>query len=85
MLLRESPSAEVLETIKAITKAFFPGPVDFAEDFDPAEPNSRYVVFTATAEGEWQDLRSRVVDWHAQVRAIFPEPINYFRLEVRPQ
>jgi hypothetical protein len=84
MLLREPPSAEVLGTIKAITEALFPGPVDFAEEFDPAEPNSRYVVFTATAEGEWKDLRGRVIDWHAQVRAICPEPINYFRLEIQP-
>lgn len=79
------PDDRLLATIETLTAKLFPGSVQFAEDFDPAEPNTRYVVFTARSEGEWRDIRSSVVEWHRQVSALFPESINYFRLEVLPE
>jgi len=85
MLLRDSPSADVLATVKSITESLFPGSVDFTKEFDPSEPDSPYVVFTATAQGEWKDYRDAVVEWHRRVHAVCPEPVNYFRLEILPQ
>jgi hypothetical protein len=78
-------NAEMLAAIAKITEALFPGPVEFAEGFDPAEPNARYMVFTAISKDPWKALRGRVIGWHNQVHDLCPEPINYFRLEVLPK
>lgn len=79
---QDASSAKLLDAIQQLTTQLFPGPVSFAEEFDPAEPTNRYVVFTATANGDWKGVRDRVLEWHNRVRALCPEPVNYFRLDV---
>jgi hypothetical protein len=75
----------VIDAVHQVTVALFPGPVSIAEEFDPAEPGNRYVVFTAAAEGDWSHIRDKALAWHERVRAICPEPANYFRLDVHPK
>ncbi len=78
-------ATKLLDAVAQLTAALFPGSVSMTEEFDPAEPADRYVVFTATAKGDWKEIRDSVLAWHEQVRALCPEPVNYFRLDVHPQ
>ena len=80
-----SEAPAMMDEIQQLTTRLFAGPVSVAEEFDPAEPADRYLVFTGTAKGDWKDIRSTALAWHEQVRTLCGEPVNHFRLDVHPQ
>lgn len=76
---------EVVGRIVEMSQRLFPGPVSIEYAFDPEDPSAKWLIFDVVAQGEYQDYRDRVFQWHDEVDRIVPGTASDFRLSVMPQ
>lgn len=75
-------SREDLTRILNLTQRIFPGPVAVEREFDPAEPDSPWVVFEVKVGGERKELMDRYFQWHDEIEKFIPGHSPQIRLAV---
>ncbi len=77
---------ELSQHLLAITADKFPpGALEISLEFDPDEPDEKYLVFTVEATGETRELLDRRHQWHLAVADVVGEDAIKFRLSIYPR
>ena len=77
---------ELSQQLIAITaEQFPPGALEISFEFDPDEPDEKYLVFTVEATGNSAALLSRRHQWHLAVADIVGDDAIKYRLSIYPR
>jgi hypothetical protein len=81
-----SANDELSQQLLAMTADTFPsGALEISLEFDPEEPDEKYLVFTVEATGETRELLDRRHRWHLAVADVVGEDAIKFRLSIYPR
>ena len=80
------PGIELAHQLLAITAENFPpGPLEISLEFDPDEPDEKYLVFTVEASGDSSSLLALRHQWHLAVAGVVGGDAIKYRLSVYPR
>jgi hypothetical protein len=78
-------TATLMVQVRRITQDLFPGMCEFTNEFDPENPDDRYVVVNVEATGDPKEIVDRSCAWHLRIRKLSTDLSDMLRLSIVPR